>query len=368
MKQIVLCIGLAMLLASCASKPKEQTGNNYIVRQDTVIIPDHSNLTAKLKLASVQSEPYKLRMTTAGTVKAIPTQYAEIASPFPGRVLRSSTKLGMKVTPETPLFEISSPDFMSAQKQFFQAKSQYDLTSQVLKRQQDLMKHGVTSQKDLEEAQTAFDIAKKEYENAVISIKIFKADPDKLSLGQPLVVRSPIVGEVIDNKIVTGQYIRDDGASVATVAELSKVWIVGQVKEKDIRFIHELDECEIAIAALPEKHIKGKVYHVNEIVDENTRSVQVLIECNNADHTLKPGMYVTVNFIDAPADAILIPAKAVLQMNDLSFVFVETSPGKYLKRKVETAGTEENRIVIRSGLNNGDKIVTEGGFYLLEAK
>lgn len=237
-----------------------------------------------------------------------------------------------------------------------------------LKRQKDLMANGVGVMKDLEEAQTAYDVEKKEYENAVMGIKIFKANPEKLSLGQALVVHAPIVGEVIENKVVLGQFIKDDAASVATVANLSKVWIVGQVKEKDIRYIHEKDKCEIEVAAFPGKKIKGKVYHVNEIVDEDTRSVQVLIECNNSDHTLKPGMYVSVNFIDAPASVILIPLKAILQMNEANFVFVVNADGKYIKRKVETGGTDGDRVVIKSGLAKGEKIVSEGGFYLLEAK
>jgi cobalt-zinc-cadmium efflux system membrane fusion protein len=242
------------------------------------------------------------------------------------------------------------------------------LAEKTLKRQQDLITNGVGTQKDLEEAQTAYDVAKKEYENAVIGIKIFKADPDNLALGQPLIVKAPIVGEIVDNKIVVGQFIKDEAGSVATVAELSKVWVVGQIKEKDIRFIHELDECSIEIAALPEKHIRGRVYHVNEIVDEATRSVQILIECDNKDHTLKPGMYVTVDFINAPTSAILIPSKAVLQANDQSYVFVEAAPGKFIKRKIEEGGTENNKIVIKSGLNEGERIISEGGFYLLNAK
>ena len=358
MKLSTLCLITLVLLAACEGKAPEQDAPNFTVQGDTVIVPDNSNLKSKLVLSTVQTEPYRLQMLTAGTVKAIPTQYAEIAPPFAGRVVKSYLRLGMRVTPETSLFEISSPDFMTAQKVFFQEKSQLQLAEKTLKREQDLIEHGVGTQKDVEEAQTAYDVEKKEYENAVIGIKIFKADPDNLALGQPLVVKSPISGEVLDNKIVVGKFINDNASSVAIVAELSKVWVAGQVKEKDIRFIHALDECNIEIAALPEKHIKGKVYHVNEIVDEDTRSVQVLIECDNKDHTLKPGMYVTVNFVNAPTSAILIPAKAVLQSNDQSFVFAEVAPGKYVRRKIETAGSDNNRIVIKSGLNDGDKIIS----------
>ncbi len=216
--------------------------------------------------------------------------------------------------------------------------------------------------------QTSFYVEQKEYENAVVGIKLFKADPASLSIGQPLVARAGISGEVLENKVVLGQFIKDDATSVATVAELAKVWIAGQVKEKDMRFIHELDECNIEIAAFPERRIKGKVYHVKEIVEEATRSVEVLIEADNKDHTLKPGMYVSVNFVNAPVNAILIPAKAILQGNDASFVFVRAGPGKYIKRQVTITGTSEDRVVIGDGLRPGEQVVSSGGFYLLDAK
>jgi membrane fusion protein, heavy metal efflux system len=367
MKNIPICL-LTLFLFSCQDKPAETAIANYTLQGDTVIVSSKSKLTSKLKTQLVCNEPYRLQLLTAGTVKAIPTQYAEIAPPFSGRVVKSYLRLGMRTTPQTPLFEISSPDFMTAQKIFFQAKFQLEQSRKSLERQQDLVAHGVGTQKDLEEAQTSYEVEKKEFENASVGIRIFKANPDRLSIGQPLVVRAPISGEVIDNKVVLGQFIKDDAGSVATVAELSKIWIAGQVKEKDIRLIHELDECNIEIAALPEQHIKGKVYHINEIVDEATRSVEVLIEADNKDHTLKPGMYVTVNFVDAPINAILIPAKAILQADEASFVFVAVGKGKYIKRKVMVSGTSEDKVVIGTGLQPGERIVSEGGFYLLDAK
>lgn len=360
--------GCILIVASCQQPEAAKETSDYTLCADTILVKPNSKLAGKLKNEVVKEQSYRLQLLTAGTVKAIPTQYAEIAPPFSGRITKSYLKLGMRTTPETPLFEVSSPDFITAQKIFFQEKSQLQLAEKTLKRQQDLTAHGVGTQKDMEEAKTAYEVEKKEYENAVIGIKIFKADPDQLVLGQPLVVRSAIAGQVIENKVVLGQFIKNDATSVATVAELSKVWVAGQIKEKDIRFIHELDECSIQIAALPEKQVKGKVYHVNDMVDEDTRSVQVLIECNNADRTLKPGMYVTVDFDNAPSQVVLIPTTAVLQMNDESFVFTEPAPGKYVKRKIETANTDHDQVVIKSGLKPGDRILTSGGFYLLDAK
>lgn len=364
----VLILTAGVAVTSCKHVVSKETPAEFTIKNELISVPEHSVLKGKLKEMTVEEEPYRLQMMTAGTVKAIPTQYADIAPPFQGRVTKTFLRLGMKTTAETALFEISSPDFIAAQKIFFQEKSQLKQAERTLKRQNDLMNNGVGTQKDLEEAQTAYDVEKKEYENAVIGIRIFKADPEKLSLGQGLIVYAPIRGEVIENKVVLGQFIKDDAASVATVADLSKVWIAGQVKEKDIRYIHEKDDCEVEVAALPGKKITGKVYHVNEMVDEDTRSVQVLIECNNTDRSLKPGMYVSVNFIDAPTSSILVPLKAILQMNDANFVYVITADGKYQRRKVETGNTEADRVVIKSGLAKGERIVSEGGFYLLEAK
>ncbi len=363
--QSIFVSAFILAIASCKSNSQERGPRQATVQGDTIQVEKKSPLSDKIKTGPTVITQYRQPLLTAGTVKAIPTQFAEIAPPFAGRVTRSYLKLGMKCTPETPLFEISSPDFIGAQKIFFQEKTQLEQAKKALQRQKDLVAHGVGTQKDLEEAETAYEVEKKEYENAVIGIKLFKTDPDKLVLGQPLVVRAPISGEIIENKVVLGQFIKNDAASVATIAELSKIWIVGQVKEKDIRYIHALDDCEIDIAALPEKRIKGNIYHVEQMVDEETRSLKVLVEADNKDHTLKPGMYVTIHFNEVPVSAILIPSKSLLQMNDASFVFVQAGEGKYVKRKVETAGSKGDSVVIKTGLNGGETIVSEGGFYLL---
>jgi cobalt-zinc-cadmium efflux system membrane fusion protein len=369
MKKIFIIL-IVSCLFSCNPKTTESESVQFEAHGDTIVVTDKSDLVGKLKTDILKSSSYRLQITTAGTVKAIPTQYAEIAPPFQGRVIKSYIKLGMKTTPETPLFEISSPDFIAAQKNFFQEKSQMQQAEKTLKRQQDLIANGVGTQKDLEEAQTAYEIGKKEYENAVIGIKIFKADPDNLSLGQPLIVRSPIVGEVIDNKVVVGQFINDNAATVATVAELSEVWVTGKVKEKDIRFIHENDDCDIEIVALPDKKISGKVYHINKMVDEETRSVDVYIVVDNKDGDMKKGMYANIQFNDTPVNAILIPTKAVFLMNENSFVFLEIAPNKYMRRKIIIDGDDPvtGKIVVKSGLNVGDKIITEGGYFLLQVK
>jgi cobalt-zinc-cadmium efflux system membrane fusion protein len=96
--------------------------------------------------------------------------------------------------------------------------------------------------------------------------------------------------------------------------------------------------------------------------------VQVLVECNNNERNLKPGMYVTVRFIDAPEPTILIPSKAILQMDDNQFVYVQAGKDQFVKRKIKTEGTVNGKVAIKSGLTAGEVIVSEGGIYLISAK
>ena len=248
--QILLICGV-LLVTACKSKSKEEQQSGYRMEGDTVQITDRF-LSEKIKVTEARLEPYSKEVITSGVVRPIPTRYACIASPFAGRVTKSYIQIGQQVNRGTPLFEISSPDFTTAQKEYFQALSSRELAKKDLKRKEDLIKNGVSSQKELEEAQNALLIADKEFENASAALEVYQIEhPENMILGQPLVVRSPILGEIIENNIVTGQYLKDDTEPVAIVANLSEVWIAAQVKEKDIRFINAGSSLDIEVSALP---------------------------------------------------------------------------------------------------------------------
>jgi membrane fusion protein, heavy metal efflux system len=311
---------------------------------------------------------YKKKITISGVVRAIPNNYAEVASPFAGRITKSFVRLGQHVNIDSPIFEISSPSFFEAGKAYYQSKQEMQLAEKNLKRQKDLFANGVGIQKDVEEAEVTYELTKRDFENSIASLNVYHVKPDELVLGQPLIVRSPIQGEIVDNKIVLGQYLKEDAEPVAIVAELSKVWVAAQLKEKDIKSVHQSDEVEISLTGIPDSHFKGKVYHISEILDDETRSVQVFIECDNKDRNLKPGMYVTAQFSDSSDFSILIPISSVLQMDDSCFVFLQVSRNKFVRRPVIIAGTDNNMAIIKSGLKAGDKIISKDGTLLLEAR
>ena len=364
----LLILGVCLITYSCHKQNTEEEKPEYIVRGNTIILTDNSNIKNHLKVEPVNKEWLSPDLSTVGIVRAIPTGYAEIVPPFAGRITQSFVKLGQKVNIGSPLFAISSPEYFNAQKDYFEAQQEYSLSNLNLKRQKDLLQHGVGIQRVVEEAKTDYETKKSALENASAALKVFNINPSNLKLGQPLVVSSPIKGEIITSNIVIGQYIKEEAEPIATIAELNKVWIAGQIKEKDLGFINKLREVTIQADAFPTKNITGKIFHVNEMVDEDTRSVEVLVECDNSDKILKPGMYVNVHFKNEPEETLTVPTKAIYQVNDDQFVFVQIDKNKFVKKKVQTKDISKDKTEIKNGINAGENVVIEGGIYLLEAQ
>ena len=357
-------LSVIFMSAGCSKTSGLHETYSYRTRGDTVCVTD-SVWLSNIKVEEVNAVPFSKEIVTAGTVCPIPTQYANIAPPFAGRVLKSFVTMGQNVTQGTPLFAITCPDFMSAQKEYFQALSTRNIAIKDMERKQELARKGVSSQKELEEASNAMLIADKDYENARAALEVYQVrDFKDMKLGQPLIVRAPISGHVIENNIVNGQYFKDDTDPIAVIADLSKVWISAQVKEKDIRYIKEGDDLDIEVSAYPGMLLGGKVFHVEEALDEDTRSIMVLSECENDDEKLKLGMYTTMHFNGEPVDMPEIPESALLQGADFSYVFVEAAHGVFVRRRVQVECTKDKKAVISSGLNPGERIISEGGYYI----
>lgn len=362
LQKLGLLIGMGLM--GCQSTPTESDVQTYILRGDTAIVCDTSYLSKHIKVDVVSSKPYIRKVITAGSVQPIPTQYAYIAPPFSGRVGQTFFALGDQVEKLTPLFQLVSSEYTSTQKEFYQAESERDLARTEWNRKQDLLHKGVAAQKELEEATNALHIAEKEYDNASLALQVYHTQPQKMTLGEPLVIRAPISGTVIENNVVTGQYLSSESESVAVIADLSKVWVVAQVKEKDIRFIHEGDRMKIQIAALPKDVIEGEVFHIDEAIDQETRSIKVLSVCDNKERMLKLGMYATVTFLDREREAIVLPEKALLQEENYIYVWKQIADKRYIKQPIEVEVVENGFAVINQGVSADDTVVIEGGYYL----
>ena len=349
MKHLNWLLLLATALCACSGQRKAEDASKQVILQDRLIhVGAESPVLAKLETAPVSKELYRMEFTTSGVVRAIPSRYAEVASPVEGRVVRSFVRLGQKVVPGSPLFEISAPAVFEAGKAYAQAKEELALAQKNLNRERDLMQNRVGVQKALEEAEANY--------------------PEQFVLGQPLIIRSPIAGEVVKNRLVMGQYLKEDADPVMIVADLEKVWVVANVKEKDLSLVQALEEVEIQLVALPDRKLTWQIYPSSELLAPDTRSVEILIECDNRERLMKPEMYGMVKLSDKEASLIRIPTTAILQEEDAMYVLVEEAERTYRKQSIEAGQSEDGKTVVLSGLREGERIVVKGAFYLLDAR
>jgi cobalt-zinc-cadmium efflux system membrane fusion protein len=357
-------ISAVLLSASCTNSAVTQEVGAYTIKNDTVYVHSSSEgIMQKAKFAEVSELSEQFEIITAGRIQAIPTQFAYVAPPFAGRIAKCHVRMGQHVTENMPLFEIISPEYTAMQKAYFQAEAERELARKDLVRKEELLANEVAAAKEYEEALKAMKQADKEFENAQASLRTYHVNTDKMVFGEPLVIRSPITGNLIENNIVTGQYISGDADPVALVANLNDVWLSAQVKEKDIRFIGEGDEMHIHVDALPGKIINGKVYHIEEMVDEDTRSIRVITICENRNEELKLGMYASMHFYGQPQNYRVVPEKAILQGEKHSYVLVQLSPDVLVRRAVKVDFTKDGKAFVSEGLAKGETVVGEGGYY-----
>jgi len=365
MKKIAIILIIGVSVMSCHSHKQQDNEADFVNRGDTIITGANSILNSKIELQTLALQPFNIDFKTTGTVQAITGQMAEVSPPFSGRITKSFVKLGQKVAKGTPLFELNSTEFYEATKAYFQALQNKNTEELNYNRQKDLLAHGVSSQKDVENAENTCENARKEYENQAANLKMFGVNPSEVTMGQPLTVLSPINGEVIRSNIVIGQYLKDDAGPSLIVADLDNVWVAALVKEKYINSIKENDKVEVFTDAAPETIITGKIYHIDDILDESTRSIQVLVECNNKDRLLKPGMFAAVHFLETSQESVLIPDNAIFQSEQGSYIFVQIEKGKYLKREIECQSAGNGLSIVNDGLKAGETIIVKGGVYLI---
>jgi len=337
---------------------------NIVIKGDTVFVPSGSTIQTKLEIHTTNTYEYVLQFTTTGVVRPLSGHKAEVASPFVGRITKSFVKLGQHVAAGTPLFEVSSSDYLESVRMFLQASREKELTEKNYLRKKDLMDSGITSKREFDEARFEFELAEKEYEKAAAVLKIFNIDTGDADLARPLTVRSPIAGEVVKVDITAGQYVKSDSDPMVTIADLEKVMVIASVREKDLGSVNLQDQVEIFTESLPDKPTRGVVNYLGNIMNEENRSVEVFIECLNHSRDLKCGMFVTIKFYHNLSNAIIIPASAVLQDYNKSYLFVKAGPDVFVRREIAVTSIPDKRMIVHSGLKTGDIIVSEGGIYL----
>jgi cobalt-zinc-cadmium efflux system membrane fusion protein len=298
-------------------------------------------------------------------------QQAMIASLVPGKIDQVFVKPGEKVAAGQELAHIASVELESLQLTLLQAATQLDLAERLVEQRKALDQQGVIAGKDLLEAQSSLaekTAALRIAEQKLRALGLEEAVLEKIRhTGKPvplIPITSPISGVISHADVRVGQVVELTD-HLYHVVDPSRVWIVGEVLESDVRHLESGQKVAARFAAYPEKVFEGEIDHVRLKMDRRRRTQSVVILVNNGEGFLRPGMFGHVSIaVQVAEQAIVCPADAILKSRSGKYVLVQRSPGKYENRPVKLGLEKGDQVEVLSGVFPGDKVVVIGAYLL----
>jgi cobalt-zinc-cadmium efflux system membrane fusion protein len=194
--------------------------------------------------------------------------------------------------------------------------------------------------------------------------------PDLMKLDPVAVVPAPIGGTVIQRQVGLGQTIVSAAAGANNplfqIGDLSKVWLVANVREEDSPLVHRGDSVEVQVLAFPKRVFTARVTHVAPTIDANTHRLSVRAELDNPDGALKPEMFASFRIITGPAAASLaIPIGALVYEGSDVHVWVANPADKTIQeREIRLGVIQDGMAQVLDGLQPGDQVVTSGSLFI----
>jgi len=178
-----------------------------------------------------------------------------------------------------------------------------------------------------------------------------------------LVLRSPVTGTVLERGVVEGQYVGAD-TPLLTVADLSRIWVMADLYEMDMTRVRVGERASFTTDAMPGRRFEGRVEFVYPTVSNETRTLKARLVLPNPDGVLRPGMYGRVSVSARGVSALSVPAEAVVNAGEHTYVFIAHAGGQFEPRMVWTGMPEGDRIQILKGVAEGDTVVSSASFLI----
>ena len=311
---------------------------------------------------------------TTGVVQ--PNSYREtpVMSLVGGIVRSVGPELGQSVRKGQTIAVVSSNDLADAQSKYLSVVAELDEHHKHHARTEKLVEIGAASREELEMAASKLKAAESEVANLRQRLLLLGLSSQRVSalrstsqISSEVSLPAPASGTVTSRTVNSGEVI-EANKELLRVTDLSSVWVVGQVYEKDLGKVHIGSGASITTDAYPGRIFRGQISYVDPKVDPQTRTAQARIELANPGQQLKIGMYVNVAFaaLGVPGSSVpVVPVAAVQNMGNRQVVFVATSdPNVFAMRPVRVGPETNGYHPVLEGLSVGDRIVTEGSFML----
>ncbi len=322
-----------------------------------------------ITVEALAEHPLAQTLRIAGKVQFDEDRLAHVLAPLSGQVLDLRVKVGDVVRKGQALCAINSREAAAAVGEHVESHKDLDLAEKTAAMTEDLFSHQAASKIALQQAQSdaakaRSRVARNEQALRLIGLRS-EAEIDAFDGRVP--VLAPIRGVVIERHVTDGEFVLSDSMPMIAIADLSAVWVMGDVFERDLHLIAVGDAATITTTAYPGEQFAGRVNHVSDVIDPMTRTAKVRVSVPNPGGRLKGEMFTSIALGVGSSKAVLtVPARAVFTEGGRSWVYVETKSSHFIRRPVEVEEDEGADRRVRSGLRAGDRVVTDGGLLLRE--
>lgn len=384
----------AWLLLRPSTPPVEATENHAgDLPEGVVELSPEAQKNAALALTTVSARRLPTTIDVTGSVTPDDARVAHIRPLARGLVERVWVRLGERVTRGQPLATYDNiqlgelvGDYLGARAVLRQAEADLDVKRRVVERGRELIKLEAIARQtlDLREAELKSAEAAVARDQAAVSrveeqlhrFGLTDADLERLSPTEGTsphrdashaVLRAPFDGVITKYDVALGEVVEPE-RELFTVADLSSVWVLANVYEKDITKVRAGTDAVVRVEAYPDRTFPGRVTYVSDLIDPQTRSAKARVVVANPDTALKLDMFARVTIPTAEQrDALVVPVAAVQTIDNQPVVFVQQGPNRFIRRNVELGTTAGDVIEVRTGLNTGDTVAAAGSFYLKTA-
>ncbi len=365
------------ILSACGSKRSSPSaarttayGSAGAAQAELFTVPRTQMEHVQIITVQQQAVPMVLRLPGSVTYNAFQT--TPVITQVSGPVTRVLVYPSQYVRTGQRMLYVSSPDYAQLRSNYFKADDAYKLAQTNLQRDQDLYVHHAIAQMDLLAAQSTRNQAMADLQASEQSLQVLGIrDPSRLAdapASSQIPVLAPIGGEVVDRMVQPGQVVQAGATQVFTISNMSTVWVLVNVYQNDLSYIHLGDPVAVQTDAFS-KVFHGRISYIAPALDPETRTLNVRIVANNPRGMLKKDMYVTAVVETGKVKAMTVPDAAVLR-NDVNepFVYVLAGENQFARRLVTIGRSEGGQTEILSGLKEGEKVVGDGSLFLQFAR
>ncbi|KRT73879.1 MAG: CzcB family heavy metal efflux protein, cobalt-zinc-cadmium resistance protein CzcB [Deltaproteobacteria bacterium CSP1-8] len=309
-------------------------------------------------------------IVATGKVGANADRIAHVSPRIPGKIVWVGASLGDTVVAGQVLARLDSVELGEALSEYYKARSRIALARSNLDRIKSLVEKKIAARKEILQAETEYQTAMSELHADEERLRLYGLSPSEFEEHIEekrilLPVHSPIAGVVTEKHTIVGE-LADPSKNLFTVTDLSSVWVLVDINEKDLAKIGRGRPAAVKVGAFPESVFRGRVTYIADLVDEATRTVKARIEVANPGRKLKPEMFATVELAIPPSSSpgLAVPEEALVELEGKKVLFITGDDAEFIPREVATGANGGGWVEVTAGLKEGERYAAKGGFLL----